>query len=83
MKILIWELDGEPSGYVRIDTNGELSFYPHTAEAVPMLKAACPFAVYYGARLKATVDAANVDAAAALEAAGYAQVPVSFHIYRP
>ena len=83
-QILIWEdIYGEPVGYLRIDSNGELSFYPHTLAAVPMLKAAHPFADRYGGRLKATVDEANVQASEALDQAGYTRAPVSFHVYRP
>lgn len=82
VEILIWERAGRPLGYVRIDSNGELSFFPHSMEAVPMLAATWAFADRYGGRLKATVDEANIAASEALEAAGFAACPVSFHVYR-
>jgi len=82
--MLVWErMDyGCPLGVVRIDSNGELAFDAHPDLLPAMLRELMPQAVYYGGRLKVTLDKDDRAKARALKAAGFGQYPVKFFCYR-
>lgn len=79
VKVLIWEVDGQPTGTVRIDSGGELAL--HGGDQA-MLEAACAYASEYGGRLKATVDEADTETVVRLLRAGFDVYPVTFMAYR-
>ncbi len=79
VRLLIWELQGNPAGVVRIDSNGELAFYGGDPD---MLTAAKTFRPFYGNRLKATVDRDDDLRCELLLAAGYTEWPARFFVAR-
>ncbi len=85
--LLIWDENGEPSGTVRVESNGELSFHvpkPLRKQVTRrMLLSAKRLSDDHGGRLKATVDASNYEAWMALLDAGFVEFPVKFLCYRP
>lgn len=83
VRILIWERGGKPRGYVRLESDGSVAFYPHSLEAVPMLEATHQFANRYGGRLKLVLDRDNRAGSEVAEAAGFEEHTVTFRIYRP
>ncbi len=88
VEMLVWEEAGVACGTVRIDSNGEVSFYVPkvfraSGVAVRMLKALLGRADEFGGRLKATVDEDNGFAALSLAQAGFRPFPVRFFAYKP
>ena len=83
VRILIWETeDGAALGAIRLDSNGELSYYTDDPEhAADMLKAATVYADEYGGRLKITLDVDDDDTLEALAAAGFRAYPARSLVY--
>lgn len=82
--LLIWEEFDQARGTVRIDSNGEISFYsPDDAVALRMLAEAMKtFTHFYGGRLKAAVDVGD-PRAELLQRAGFTVYPATFLAYKP
>jgi len=84
VRILIWEDDNTPTGMVRIDSNGELTFHARDdATAIRMLKATRVYANENGGRLKATLDTSNIHARKLLARAGFQEYQTTFLAYKP
>ncbi len=86
-RIRVWEENLHPHGQVRVESNGELSFfvpllYRRDGVEDRMLRATHELAAEYGGRLKVTVDEANEWARLALLRAGFEVFPVKFYAYR-
>ncbi len=87
-RIRMWVENDDLCGMVRVDSNGELSFYvPHDRRGrgveQRMLRATHSLAEQFGGRLKATVDEGNTWAWQALREAGFREYPVRFLAYKP
>lgn len=80
--MLVWSFNGEASGTVRVDSNGEVAFDTHPSLMTAMLRELMPYASDFG-RFKVTVDRGDKTKARALEAAGFEEFPVRFFGYRP
>ncbi len=83
-RIKIWELDGQPVGMIRVESDGSLHFtFSKSRSPVPMLEAATALSVNYGDRVKAVVDQADEWRTQALVEAGFREYPVRFLAYKP
>ncbi len=81
VRLWIAEQDGEPVGYARLDSNGELAFKGPPAVVV----AACALALDAGhQRVKAAVNDVDMDTRQALLEAGFVErSDVVFYLWRP
>jgi GNAT superfamily N-acetyltransferase len=86
--ILIWEENKRPHGMVRIESDGSLSFFVpkimrEDGVAKRMLaEVVKTYGGSYGGRLKACVDAGNVEAWQDLRDVGFVEYPVKFLAYK-
>ena len=86
-KIWIAEVDGEPIGQARIDSNGEISYYvaPEYRElgyGTQIVQLACQLSGHH--RVKASVDGDNEAGIRTLLKAGFVEHPdVKFFLWRP
>lgn len=86
-EILVWEENLKPHGVLRVESDGAISFYVprrFRGDGVGkrLLTAALDLAENYGGRLKATVDAGNLEAWDELRGAGFREYPVKFLAYK-
>lgn len=86
--ILLWDEGEGPLGTVRVESNGEVSFFVpvvfrSSGVTLRMLRAILERADGFGGRLKAVVDEGNSEMWMALRAVGFREYPARFLAYKP
>ena len=83
-RIQIWDVNGEPAGMVRVESDGTVHFSCETSEleAVAMIRAALGAVRRHGGRLKALVDASDEFRTTVFRRAGFVEFPARAMIYK-